>query len=62
MKHFKNLSLIASFALFFVFSSCTGITDANQSVDGLVIESEDMRDQDIREGGEDMEMIRVRPD
>lgn len=66
MKYFKNISLIATFALAFLASSCAGITDANynQPAETVTIEDQDMQDQsDIREGNEEEpEMIRVKPD
>ena len=67
MKNFKNISFIATFTFALILSSCAGITDANysESAEPLTIEAQDMQDQgsDIREGaGEEMEMIRIRPD
>jgi len=62
MKHFKNISLIATLTFALFLSSCTGITDANNAGDELLLQAEDMKDQHILEGGEQPGMIRVRPD
>ena len=63
MKHFKSISLIATLTFALFLSSCTGITDANHAADELLLQAEDLQDQRILEnGGEDLQMIRVRPD
>ena len=62
MKYFKNLSLIATFAAALTLSACTGITDANHEDDQLRFQAEDMQDQQIMQEGEQMEMVRIRPE
>ena len=67
MKHFKNLSLIATLTLTFLISSCAGITDANLAGEPdqpLNIEARDMQDQSdiIESKDEEPTMIRVQPD
>lgn len=62
MKYFKNTTLIAILTLAMFFTSCSGITGANEAADDLLLEAEDMQDQRILEGGESMDVVRVRPD
>ncbi len=62
MKYFKSISAIATLTFALFLSSCTGITDANHAADELLLQAEDLKDQRILDNGEDMEMIRVRPD
>ncbi|MBP3193207.1 hypothetical protein [Natronogracilivirga saccharolytica] len=62
MKYFRNLSLIATFAFALTLSACSGITDANHEDDQLRFQAEDMQDQQVKEQGEEMEMVRIRPE
>ena len=62
MKSFKNLSLIAALTFTVVLSSCSGITGANNTADELLLQAEDMKDQRVQEAGEELRMIRVRPE
>ena len=62
MKYFKNTTLIALLGFAMFFSSCSGITGANEASEDLLLEAEDMQDQRILEGGEKVDIIRIRPD
>ena len=63
MKHFKNISLIAAISFAFILSSCSGITGANDAADELLFQAEDLKDQKInQDGGQELRMIRVRPE